>query len=115
MSGAMSGAMSQSATRPAEVRIVLPQHLQTLARVDGEVLLAVAGPVTQRSVLDALEHRYPMLRGTIREHVTHRRRPRVRFFANLEDVSHESPDAPLPAVIASGTEPFMIVGAVSGG
>jgi hypothetical protein len=99
----------------AEIRVVLPQHLRTLARIDGEVLLAVTRPVTQRSVLDALELRYPMLRGTIREHVTQRRRPRVRFFANLEDVSHESPDAPLPDVIASGAEPFMIVGAVSGG
>jgi hypothetical protein len=107
--------MSQSANRHAEVRLVLPQHLQTLARVDGEVLLAIAGPVTQRTVLDALEHRYPMLRGTIREHVTQRRRPRVRFFANLEDVSHEAPDAPLPDVVASGAEPFMIVGAGSGG
>jgi molybdopterin synthase sulfur carrier subunit len=111
----MSQHMSRPVSPSANVRVVLPQHLQTLARVDGEVLLAVAGPVTQRSVLDALEHRYPMLRGTIREHVTHRRRPRVRFFASLEDVSHALPDAPLPAVIASGAEPFMIVGAVSGG
>jgi hypothetical protein len=111
----MNGELSRVLNRPAEVRILLPQHLQVLARVDGEVLLAVAGPVTQRAVLDALEQRYPMLRGTIREHVTQRRRPRVRFFANLEDVSHASPDAPLPEVIASGAEPFMIVGAVSGG
>lgn len=101
--------------RTAEVRIVLPPHLRTLARVDGEVLLAVATPVTQRTLLDALEARYPMLRGTIREHVTHRRRPRVRFFANAEDISHDSPDAPLPDTVAGGAEPFMIVGAISGG
>jgi sulfur-carrier protein len=107
--------MSHTLNRSAEVRVVLPQHLRTLARVDGEVLLAVRGELTQRSLLDALELRYPMLRGTIREHVTQRRRPRVRFFANAEDVSHEPPDAPLPDVIASGAEPFMIVGAVSGG
>jgi sulfur-carrier protein len=99
----------------AEVRVVLPPHLRTLARVDGEVLLAVPPPVTQRAVLDALEVRYPMLRGTIREHVTQRRRPRVRFFANAEDISHDSPDAPLPDSVANGAEPFMIVGAVSGG
>jgi hypothetical protein len=102
-------------SQAAQVRVLLPQHLQTLARVDGEVLLAVAGPVTQRSILNALELRYPMLRGTIREHVTHRRRPRVRFFANAEDVTHKSPDAPLPDAIASGAEPFMVVGAISGG
>ena len=99
----------------AEVRVVLPPHLRTLARVDGEVLLAVATPVTQRALLDALEARYPMLRGTIREHVTQRRRPRVRFFANAEDISHASPDALLPETVAAGAEPFMIVGAVSGG
>ena len=101
--------------RAAEVRVVLPPHLRTLARVDGEVLLAVATPVTQRALLDALETRYPMLRGTIREHVTHRRRPRVGFFASAEDISHDSPDAPLPDTVAAGAEPFMIVGAVSGG
>ena len=99
----------------AEVRVVLPPHLRTLARVDGEVLLAVATPVTQRALLDALEARYPMLRGTIREHVTQRRRPRVRFFANAEDISHDSPDALLPETVAAGAEPFMIVGAISGG
>ncbi len=99
----------------APVRVVLPQHLRTLARVDGEVLLEVAQPVTQRSLLDALETRYPMLRGTIREHVTHRRRPRVRFFACSEDVSHEPPDAPLPDAIASGREAFMVIGAIAGG
>ena len=101
--------------RSPAVRVVLPQHLRILARVDGEVLLAVARPVTQRAILDALEFRYPMLRGTIREHVTHKRRARVRFFACTEDVTHDSPDAPLPDAIASGTEPFMIVGAISGG
>lgn len=99
----------------AEVRVVLPPHLRTLARVDGELLLAVPAPVTQRRLLDALEARYPMLRGTIREHVTQRRRPRVRFFANAEDISHDSPDAPLPDTVVDGAEPFMIVGAVSGG
>jgi len=99
----------------APVSVVLPQHLRTLARVDGEVLLEVAQPVTQRSLLDALETRYPMLRGTIREHVTHRRRPRVRFFACSEDVSHEPPDAPLPDAIASGREAFMVIGAIAGG
>jgi sulfur-carrier protein len=113
--GTMRQTMNETAGQAAEVRVVLPQHLRTLARVDGEVLLAVAGPVTQRSILDALEFRYPMLRGTIREHVTYRRRPRVRFFACTEDVTHESPDAPLPDAIASGAEPFMVVGAVSGG
>ena len=97
------------------IRVVLPQHLRTLARVEGEVELPVAPPVTQRAILDALEHRYPMLRGTIREHDTLRRRPRVRFFANAEDVTHQSPDDPLPEVVASGAEPFMIVGAIAGG
>jgi hypothetical protein len=107
--------MTRTIHPAAEIRVVLPQHLRTLARVDGEVLLTVAGAITQRSILDALEFRYPMLRGTIREHVTHRRRPRVRFFACTEDVTHESPDAPLPDAIAHGAEPFMVVGAVSGG
>jgi len=97
------------------IRVVLPQHLRTLARVDGEVILPVATPVTQRAILDALEHRYPMLRGTIREHDTLRRRPRVRFFANAEDVTHQSPDDPLPEVVANGAEPFMVVGAIAGG
>jgi sulfur-carrier protein len=97
------------------IRVVLPAHLRTLARVDGEVKLDVEGPVTQRSVLDALEARYPMLRGTIRDHVTHRRRPFLRFFACEEDLSHESADAPLPEAVATGAEPFLIVGAMAGG
>jgi len=97
------------------IRVVLPAHLRTLARVDGEVTLEVEGPVTQRSVLDALEARYPMLRGTIRDHVTQRRRPFVRFFACEEDLSHESPDVPLPDAVATGVEPLFIVGAMAGG
>jgi hypothetical protein len=97
------------------IRVVLPAHLRKLARVDREVTLEVAGPVTQRAVLDALEARYPMLRGTIRDHVTQRRRPMVRFFACAEDLSHESPDAPLPEAVAAGTEPFLVVGAMAGG
>jgi hypothetical protein len=97
------------------IRVVLPFHLRTLARVDGEVTLAVDGPVTQRSILDALEARFPTLRGTVRDHTTQKRRPLVRFFACEEDVSHDSPDEPLPAAIASGAEPFLIVGAVAGG
>jgi len=97
------------------IRVVLPAHLRKLARVDREVTLEVAGPVTQRAVLDALEARYPMLRGTIRDHVTQRRRPMVRFFACAEDLSHESPDAPLPDAVAAGTEPFLVVGAMAGG
>ena len=97
------------------IRVVLPAHLRKLAHVDGEVELDVEGRVTQRSVLDALEARYPMLRGTIRDHVTQRRRPFVRFFACSEDLSHEPPDAPLPDAIATGKEPFMIVGAIAGG
>jgi hypothetical protein len=97
------------------IRVVLPAHLSTLAKVDGEVRLEVAGCATQRSVLDALEARYPMLRGTIRDHGTHRRRAFVRFFACREDVSHESPDAPLPAAVATGAEPFVVLGAMAGG
>ena len=97
------------------IRVILPPHLRTLARVDGEVELAVETAVTQRSVLDALEARYPMLRGTIRDHVTHFRRPMVRFFACGEDVSHEAPDAPLPDPIATGSEPLLIIGAIAGG
>ena len=97
------------------IRVVLPAHLRTLARVNGEVTLDVKGEVTQRSVLDALEARYPMLRGTIREHGTLKRRAFVRFFACEQDLSHESPDAPLPAVVATGAEPFLIVGAMAGG
>ena len=97
------------------IRVVLPLHLRRLARVDGEITLVVDGPVTQRSILDALEARYPMLCGTIRDHATRKRRPLVRFFACAEDVSHESPDAPLPDAIARGDEPFIVIGAVAGG
>ena len=97
------------------IRVTLPAHLRKLAQVDGEVKLEVAGRVTQQAVLDALEARYPMLRGTIRDHVTQRRRAFVRFFACQEDLSHESPDAPLPDAVATGAEPFMIVGAIAGG
>jgi hypothetical protein len=97
------------------IRVVLPAHLRTLARVDGEVELDVEGPVTQGSVLDALEARYPVLRGTIRDHVTHQRRPFVRFFACQEDLSHELVDAPLPDAVASGVEPLLVVGAIAGG
>jgi sulfur-carrier protein len=97
------------------MRVVLPAHLRTLARVDGEVKLEVQGQITQRSVLDALEARYPMLRGTIRDHVTQQRRAFVRFFACEQDLSHESPDAPLPEPVATGKEPFLIVGAMAGG
>ena len=97
------------------IRVTLPAHLRKLARIDGEVSLEVAGQITQRSILDALEARYPMLRGTIRDHVNGKRRAFVRFFACGEDLSHESPDTPLPEAIATGTQPFMIVGAIAGG
>jgi molybdopterin synthase sulfur carrier subunit len=97
------------------IRVVLPPHLRTLARVGPEVTLEVEGPVTQRAILDALEARYPVLRGTIRDHVTLNRRLFVRFFACGEDYSHESSDAPLPAAVAAGTEPFLVVGAIAGG
>jgi molybdopterin synthase sulfur carrier subunit len=97
------------------IRVYLPAHLRTLARVKGEVELQVEGPVTQRSILDALEARYPMLCGTIRDNVTQQRRPFVRFFACEDDLSHESPDAPLPDAVVKGAEPFMIVGAIAGG
>lgn len=97
------------------IRVTLPAHLRKLARVDGEVTLQVAGPVTQASVLDELEALYPMLRGTIRDHVTHKRRAFVRFFACGQDLSHEPPDGPLPDAIATGAEPFMVVGAIAGG
>jgi molybdopterin synthase sulfur carrier subunit len=97
------------------IRVMLPAHLRTLARVDDEVELNVADPVTPCRILDALEARYPMLRGTIREHVTHRRRPLVRFFACGQDISHEPANILLPAAIASGCEPFLIVGAIAGG
>ncbi len=97
------------------IRVILPQHLRTLARTGAEVQLEVEGPVTQRSVLDALEARYPMLRGTIRDHVTQQRRAFLRFFACEEDLSHEPPDAPLPDAVASGKEPLLIIGAIAGG
>ena len=97
------------------IRVYLPAHLRMLAHANSEVAIEVEGPVTQRSVLDALEASYPMLRGTIRDHVTEQRRPFVRFFACEEDVSHEPPDAPLPNAVATGAEPFMIVGAIAGG
>jgi hypothetical protein len=97
------------------IRVILPPHLRTLAKVDGEVKLEVEGQATQRSVLDALEARYPMLRGTIRNHVTLERRPFLRFFACEEDLTHEPPDAPLPEEVASGKEPFVVLGAIAGG
>jgi molybdopterin synthase sulfur carrier subunit len=97
------------------IRVVLPAHLRTLARVDSEVALEVASPVTQRAILDALEARYPMLRGTVRDHVTLKRRAFVRFFACDQDLSHEPADAPLPDAVATGAEPFLIVGAMAGG
>ena len=97
------------------IRVVLPPHLRKLARVEREVQLEVAGRVTQRALLDALEARYPALRGTIRDHVTRERRPFVRFFACERDLSHEPPDAPLPEAVANGAEPFMVVGAMAGG
>jgi sulfur-carrier protein len=97
------------------IRVILPPHLRTLARAGSEVSIDVVGPVTQRSVLDALEARYPMLRGTIRDHGTLQRRPFLRFFACEEDLSHEPPDTPLPDAIASGKEPFIVIGAIAGG
>jgi molybdopterin synthase sulfur carrier subunit len=97
------------------IRVVLPAHLRRLARVDGEVDLRIDGPVTQRSILDALEAAYPMLRGTIRDHATHERRAFLRFFACEQDLSHEPPDALLPEAVAAGTEPYLVVGAMAGG
>ncbi len=97
------------------IRVELPEHLRTLARVSNDVQLEVTGPVTQAAVLDALESAFPVLRGTIRDLASHRRRPFVRFFACGEDLSHQPPDAPLPAAVAAGGEPFMIVGAIAGG
>ncbi|MGH3942661.1 MAG: MoaD/ThiS family protein [Pseudonocardiaceae bacterium] len=97
------------------IRVVLPAHLRNLAHVQGEVELHVEGPATQRSVLDAIEARFPMLRGTIRDHVTHQRRAFVRFFACEQDLSHDSPDTPLPGPVATGAEPFLVVGAMAGG
>ena len=99
----------------SNVRVILPQHLRTLAHVGSEVTIEVEGQPTQRSVLDAIEVRYPMLRGTIRDHATQKRRPFVRFFACQEDLSHESPDAPLPEAVASGAEPYLVIGAIAGG
>jgi len=97
------------------IRVVLPHHLRTLAHVGNEVALDVKGPVTQRAVLDAVETAYPMLRGTIRDHTTLKRRAFIRFFACQEDLTHESPDAPLPDEVASGKEPFLVIGAIAGG
>jgi hypothetical protein len=97
------------------IRVVIPQHLRTLAKVDGDVSLDIAGPVTVNSVLDALEAHYPMLRGTIRDHATKRRRPFIRFFACEQDLSHDSTDTPLPEAVVAGTEPLLIVGAMAGG
>jgi sulfur-carrier protein len=97
------------------IRVILPAHLRTLAHVEDELKLDVQAPVTQRSILDAIEERYPMLQGTIRDHVTKQRRPFLRFFACEEDLTHESPEAPVPDAIASGAEPFFIIGAIAGG
>ena|SRR5579864_70032 len=97
------------------VRVELPAHLRTLARVDGEVTIDVVGLATQQSILDALEASFPVLRGTIRDHATHRRRPFLRFFACEQDLSHESPTAPVPEAVASGREPFLVIGALAGG
>jgi molybdopterin synthase sulfur carrier subunit len=97
------------------IRVILPQHLRTLARVEGEVQIEVPGVVSQRSVLDALEARYPVLCGTMRDHDTLKRRPFIRFFACQEDLSHEPPDAPLPDAVATGAEPFLVIGAIAGG
>jgi len=105
----------QRGVENAMIRVVLPQHLRTLAQVEGEVEIQLDGVVTQRAILDALEARYPMLRGTIRDHGTLKRRPFIRFFACEEDLSHEPPDAPLPDAVATGTEPFLVVGAIAGG
>ena len=99
----------------ATIRVVLPPHLRALAHVGSEIQLAISGPVTIRSVVDAVEASYPMLRGTIRDHLTQQRRPFLRFFACGEDVTHESPDAPLPEAVVSGTEPLLVVGAIAGG
>lgn len=97
------------------IRVVLPTHLKTLAHVEGEIQVELEGPVTQSAILDALEARYPMLRGTMRDQSTHKRRPFVRFFACKQDLSHEAPDTPLPGAIAEGAEPFLVIGAMAGG
>jgi hypothetical protein len=107
--------VTQSAQSTKTIHVALPPHLRTLARVGDDVTLQIAGPATQRSVLDALEARYPVLRGTIRDHVTQERRPFLRFFACQEDLSHESPDSLLPEQVTSGKEPYLIVGALAGG
>src|SRR5579864_2642830 len=99
----------------SHIRVVLPPHLRTLAKITGDVEIEIEGQITQRSILDGLEARYPMLRGTIRDHVTQERRPFLRFFACEGDLSHESPDAPVPDEVASGKEPFFIIGAIAGG
>ena len=113
MSGVVNGTAGGAV--PSPVRVRLPAHLRKLAGVDGEVCLDVAAPVTQRAVLDALEARHPVLRGTIRDHGTHRRRAFVRIFACEEDLSHASPDEPLPDAVAAGAEPLLVVGAMAGG
>src|SRR6266478_7048972 len=110
-----SGRPLRRSANAAMIRVVLPHHLRTLAHVGGEVELELNDQITQRTILDALEAKYPMLRGTIRDHVTQKRRAFVRFFACGEDLSHESPDVPLPDTVATGAEPFMIVGAIAGG
>src|SRR5438874_933520 len=110
-----SGCAFRGGPDAAMIRVVLPGHLRALARVSAEVQIDVKGPVTQRSVLDALEAQYPMLRGTIRDHVTHERRPFLRFFACEQDLSHEPPDTALPEAVATGAEPFLVVGAMAGG
>ena len=97
------------------IRVLLPTQLKTLARINGEVQLELEGPVTQSAILDALEARYPMLRGTMRDQITHKRRPFVRFFACQQDLSHEPSDAPLPGAVAEGAEPFLVIGAMAGG
>jgi sulfur-carrier protein len=97
------------------IRVLLPTHLKTLAQVNGEVQVEVEGPVTQAAILDALEARYPMLRGTMRDQTTHKRRPFVRFFACKQDLSHDTPETPLPSAIATGDEPFLVIGAMAGG
>src|ERR1700720_1284417 len=113
--GGSSGCTFCRGTDAAMIRVVLPPHLRGLAHVTGEVQVDITGPVTQRSVVDAIEASYPMLRGTIRDHVTQQRRPFLRFFACEEDLSHESPDTPLPDEVVSGKEPLLIVGAIAGG
>jgi len=106
---------SESGAAPLQIRVVLPYHLRNLAGVSSEVTLEIAAPITIRTVIDAIEARYPMLRGTIRDRVTHQRRPFLRFFACEEDLSHASPDEPLPAAVTTGKEPLLIIGAIAGG